>query len=124
VDKKTQILEALDKFNSSLPEAKKVYSFTSRFFHKEPMKYSNAEAHRWYLYLCEIQLWLRLMYDIHVDITVSCSKPFRIYFITMNDERNLNLKRHYNSYPHALEAGIVLGLEILSTKNPQEFVTF
>lgn len=43
--------------------------FKSKFFHHEPLEYSNKENDRWYLYMCEIQRWLNEYYPTYHNIT-------------------------------------------------------
>lgn len=95
--------------------------FESTFLYNKPYKYSNKEELRYLLWLTELQDWLRLTHDFHVQPKVLYWSD-RSYTFTLHSEKyyiNADSRIDFTPYPDyksALEAGIYCALSMLNSK--------
>jgi len=89
--------------------------FVSKFFNDKPYKYSSNEDLRYYLYLCELQKWLRDVHQLHIyPILLALLNPEQGWgFEIAYKDENFDEDIEYNKQEQALEAGIYKSLELI-----------
>lgn len=99
--------------------------FKSQFFHPEPLKYSDKEPTRYYLWMCELQKWLRDIHNIHVrplgmDINET-NKLEYVYGILVKDINRYILlgdfenRVKFSTHEKAFEEGLFEALKLIKT---------
>lgn len=103
-------------------------NFNSDFLHNEPYKYNTKENLRYYLWLCELQKWLREKHKIfimindsngvleqeHFRFQISELHKHNVYKMSCSAFNFGNKKEgNYTTYEEALEKAIFEALELI-----------
>ena len=98
---KTKIIELLNTKND---KKENIFNFSPSIVPTTPWKYSSNENMRYYLWLCQIQKWLRDEYEHFIFVIPHISYLDK----TMEWTNNLSIREDVSfiSFEQALESGI------------------
>lgn len=97
----------------------KQLGFISKFFNDKPYKYSNNEDLRYYLWLCELSLWLRDNYKIYLQPHLIAQFQLNQgwgYELCVNGNDSYDEDNAFDSQEQALEDGIFKSLKLILNK--------
>ena len=73
-----------------------------------------SNNHAYYLWMCELQKWLRENHNIHIFIHYNTlTERFRIEYITHINKEIENEYPEFNTYEQALGKGLYEGLKLI-----------
>lgn len=78
--------------------------------YKEGTRWYSLESIRYYVWMCELQKWLREKHEIYLSV-VSTNKTAHRYFF--NEDYDTIYPIWYKSYEEALEEGLKEGLKLI-----------
>lgn len=87
--------------------------FVSEFLYPLPYRYSNKEEMRYYLWMCEIQKWIREKYSIDIILTSNLiGYGYMLY--QRYPPKNFTNKGMFQLYEGALENGLQEALSLIN----------
>lgn len=102
---------------TELIQLAKEKEFKSELLSSEPMKYSHKEDTKYYLWMCELQRWLRDIYNIHVTCCYERSRDEElIYYCEIIHNSSLFSWDLGNSYNTLLENGLLEALKLINNE--------
>ena len=107
---KTKIIDLLNTKND---KGEKMFNFSPSIIPTTPWKYSSDEDMRYYMWLCQVQKWLRDEYERYVHITPTVQRNSVEWTNNIDIRENIS----FNSFEEALESGIYQILTILIKNN-------
>lgn len=104
---------------TELIQLAKEKEFKSDLLSSEPMKYSHKEDTRYYLWMCELQRWLRNVHNIHISVEAYVDQEEFNLMWCYDTHYLLDIKRigysvyEYKSFELALEAALLEALKLI-----------
>ena len=117
---KAKIIELLNTKND---KKENIFNFSPSIVPTTPWKYSTKEDMRYYLWLCQLQKWIREEYRIYIEILSYNDEEvgqtlWENEIIDVEDDWNeFSDYTYYHDYEEALESGIYEVLTILIRNN-------
>lgn len=82
--------------------------FVSEILYNKPYKYNTKENLRYYLWMCELKLFIINKYSINVDVYPSANFNNKYLISIIKDQKVIyDTSADYDSYESALEAGLI-----------------
>lgn len=105
----------IDLLNTKNDKGEKVFDFSPSIIPTTPWKYSSNEDMRYYLWLCQIQKWMREEYEMWVYVIPYRYRDAKRIKWTNNIDIRENI--FFDLFEEALESGIYKILTILIKNN-------
>lgn len=112
VEMKTKIIDLINQRNS---KGEKIFNFSPSFLTTKPWKYSSEENMRYYLWLCQLQKWIREKYEMWIYVIPHTYEDIKRIEWTNNLDMREDI--FFSDFEEALESGIYKILIILIKNN-------